>query len=454
MDRLVDDPEIYPTPEDENDDDRELAGFFLVALLALTFPILVAFGFILSSSVVDDEDASAQSGSLDSVELTECPEEETESVNADPVAESQDGADSETVDTEVAGAAIEANENDAVSDTDEGGNGAESVSAQPTTQGDVAGPPGQSNANLDSPVLAQGEVVSSSPLPRDAASAADESAEPTDVNNGGERTPTSTTTTVRPPVIAGPIPPTTAPIDLRGETLAPTTTPNTQAPTTTVRPTTTTRAPTTTTTTTAPVVEPPEFSQRIDVGRIGDTSLAMRFETTASTDYTLIVRSNGAVVETVTGFAVGNQLENVTINGLTPGTDYTVQAVLDTTPSVSSPTVPFRTSGGAPEPAVEAVTLLNARVVDLQATRFEVNYESNICANGSFVIREQGGPQVGSNAGQAAGCTTRHLAVPGFWTAALKPNTTYVITITVEANGAGQGGGNTATTSLTVTTSG
>ena len=67
----------------------------------------------------------------------------------------------------------------------------------------------------------------------------------------------------------------------------------------------------------------------------------MRFETTASTDYTLIVRSNGAVVETVTGFAVGNQLENVTINGLTPGTDYTVQAVLDTTPSVSSPTVPF-----------------------------------------------------------------------------------------------------------------
>ncbi|MGI9624171.1 MAG: hypothetical protein ACR2PK_15150, partial [Acidimicrobiales bacterium] len=74
--------------------------------------------------------------------------------------------------------------------------------------------------------------------------------------------------------------------------------------------------------------------------------------------------------------------------------------------------------------------------------------------NGSFVIREQGGAVVGSNAGQPDGCTTRHLGIPGFWTPKLKPNTTYVITVTVEANGQGKGNGNTATKNLTVTTSG
>ncbi len=138
---------------------------------------------------------------------------------------------------------------------------------------------------------------------------------------------------------------------------------------------------------------------------------------------------------------------------MTPGTNYTVEVTLNGPPAVSSPRVAFRTSGGGdPEPADTQVALSDVGVVDVRATRFQVNYNSNICANGSFTIREAGGPIVGSNSGQAAGCTSRHLAIPGFWTPALKPNTTYVITIQLEANGAGNGNGNIATRTLTVTT--
>ena len=114
----------------------------------------------------------------------------------------------------------------------------------------------------------------------------------------------------------------------------------------------------------------------------------------------------------------------------------------------------FRTPGGDAAPAVDPVAVLNLRVASTESTRFQVNYESNVCANGSFVITDSSGTIVGSNAGQADGCTTRHLGIPGFWTPALQPNTTYTITVTVEANGRGQGGGNTASQSLTVTTAG
>ena len=117
-----------------------------------------------------------------------------------------------------------------------------------------------------------------------------------------------------------------------------------------------------------------------------------------------------------------------------------------------STAVAFRTSGAIANPVDQQVVLQNLRLESTEATRFQVNYESNICANGSFVIRDLAGAVVGSNSGQAAGCTNRHLAVPGFWTPALSPNTTYVITVTVEADGQGQGNGNTASQSLTVTT--
>jgi len=120
--------------------------------------------------------------------------------------------------------------------------------------------------------------------------------------------------------------------------------------------------------------------------------------------------------------------------------------------NAASAVVPFRTSGDRAEVTSTAVELLDLRVVDVAATRIELHYESNICANGSFVITDSDGAVVGRNAGQTEGCTSRHLAIPGFWTAALQPNTTYTIRITVEADGQGRGNGNTATAATTVTT--
>ena len=251
-------------------------------------------------------------------------------------------------------------------------------------------------------------------------------------NDDNDRQPTATpTTTTRPP--ATPTTQTTAAVA-----------PASTAPTTT----------TTTTTTEAPRVEPVEFAQRIDIGAIGETSLRFRFSSAADSVYVVTIRSNGSTIKTQSGNAQAGVLVNETVTGLTAGTDYTVQVTLSGPPAATSPTVPFRTPGGQPPaPVVTPVTIGGVETVEVGATRFQVNYTSNICANGSFTIREQGGGVVGSNAGQAAGCTTRHLAVPGFWTPALKPNTTYVITLTVEANGQGQGAGNTASRSVTVTTS-
>ena len=466
-----------------DDDDQERAGFILIAFMAIAFPALLALGFIWSANPVDDENASQQSGGLQSVELTEFDEstesEEPSSVDVaqeepEPLAINPDVEDStesaqpnESKDGQTAPIDQESSTESAptVRNLDGGDQptpgAAPTISADPSSNtGDTPGVdsddgPGQSNI-----VIADGERVTAiEPAVQGQVQGSTTTTRPTQTptTDGDETGIASVRATV--PPITGPInvaTPTTSP---RATIAPPTTTTTTttepqvqfESPRTTIAPTTTT---TTTTTTTAPVVEPPEFSQRIDIGRIGDTTLAMRFQTTADASYSLIVRSGGSVATTVQGFAQGGQLENVTISGLTPGTDYTVEAVLNTSPPATSPAVPFRTSGGAPEPAEERVTLINPRVVDLQSTRFEVNYESNICANGSFVIRDSAGTIVGSNAGQAAGCTTRHLAIPGFWTPALRPNTTYTITITVEANGAGQGGGNSATTSLTVTTSG
>ena len=211
---------------------------------------------------------------------------------------------------------------------------------------------------------------------------------------------------------------------------------------------------TTTTTTVAIQNEPLQFEERIDIGDIGDTSVRFRFTTSAATGYTVTVRSGGTVASTQTGTAAAGVLEGVTVAGLTPGTDYSVQVTLNGSPSVTSTPVAFRTSGGNAAPAVAQVVVQNLRVASVESTRFQVNYESNVCANGSFIIRDANGTIVGSNSGQPDGCTTRHLGVPGFWTPALKPNSSYVITVTVEANGQGLGNGNTASQSISVTTSG
>ena len=254
---------------------------------------------------------------------------------------------------------------------------------------------------------------------------------------------TAPTTTVARPVT------TRAP---RTTTAAPQTT--IAAPQTTTTTTTTTAAPKVTTTQVLATTEPLEFEERIDIGSLSDTQVRFRFTTSSNTGYTATIRSGGSTVTTRTGTAAAGQIESVTVNGLTPGTDYTVQVTLNGESSVTSTPVAFRTSGGNATTAAEQVAVENLRLASTESTRFQVNYESNVCANGSFVIREAGGAVVGSNAGQASGCTTRHLGVPGFWTPALRPNTTYVITVTVEANGQGQGNGNTASQSLTVTTAG
>ena len=201
-------------------------------------------------------------------------------------------------------------------------------------------------------------------------------------------------------------------------------------------------------------VTAPEFSQRIDIGDIGETNVRFRFMTNITTGYTIYIQKGGSTVTTQSGTATGGTLVNANVGGLTKATEYTILVRLAGPPSVDSGSVLFKTAGTTTVTTVPtAVSLQNLRLVTNGSTRFEFHYESNICANGSFVIRE-GGTVVGSNAGQADGCTNRHLGIPGFWTPALKPNTTYVVTVTVEANGQGQGGGNTASKTLTVTTTG
>ena len=267
--------------------------------------------------------------------------------------------------------------------------------------------------------------------------------------------PTTTTTTETPTTTATEAPTTTtttteAPSTSTTTTAAPTTT-TTAAPTTT----TTTAAPTTTTTTAAPISPLPlEFEARIDIADIGENSVSFRFTTSADSDYVVTIRSGGTVAATQGGSASGGVLENVTISGLTAGTDYTVQVTIAGDVPVSSAQVPFRTAGGDPEGSEQQVAIENLRLVTVDSTRFEVHYETNICANGSFVIRQLDGPVVGSNAGQPDGCTTRHLGIPGFWTPALSPNTIYVVTFTAEANGQGQGGGNVTSEDFIVTTAG
>ena len=266
-----------------------------------------------------------------------------------------------------------------------------------------------------------------------------------------------------------------APDNSNGDAVAPSVTTSPPRTTTTDTPRSTTSSPTTSTTnpaststtgqpatsiagttsTTTEVQEPTAFARRVDLGRIGESTLQFRFASDRDTSYAVTVRAGLEVVSSFSGQARAGVLVNESATDLAPGTDHTLEVTLTGPPSTSSPQVAFRTSGGeTPEPGDTPVQIDSFRLAESDATRFEVRYDSNICANGSFVIREQGGAVVGRNAGQASGCTTRHLAIPGLWTAPLEPNTTYTITLQVEANGAGQGNGNTASRSLTVTTTG
>ncbi len=179
-----------------------------------------------------------------------------------------------------------------------------------------------------------------------------------------------------------------------------------------------------------------------------------RFTAETTTAYAAVVRDQDGIVATTTGTAVGGEEVSKSANGLTPGTDYTVRVTLLGPPEATSVAVPFRTSGGTPDPAEEPVEILDVEIGEVDETQFVVTYRTNICANGSFVVRRLGGPVVGRNGGQADGCTTRHLAIPGFWTPELEPGVTYLLTISAEADGQGRGKGNVATTSIVVTTAG
>jgi hypothetical protein len=229
-------------------------------------------------------------------------------------------------------------------------------------------------------------------------------------------------------------------------------TPTTRPPANTATTTTSTTSTTSTTTTVAPVGDGAVFEQRVDIGELGATFVRYRFTTEQTVDYSAVLLRGGIVEARTAGTATAGESVQARFDGLEPGTDYGVQVRLANGDNAASAVVPFRTSGDRAEVTSTAVELLDLRVVDVAATRIELHYESNICANGSFVITDSDGAVVGRNAGQTEGCTSRHLAIPGFWTAALQPNTTYTIRITVEADGQGRGNGNTATAATTVTT--
>lgn len=195
----------------------------------------------------------------------------------------------------------------------------------------------------------------------------------------------------------------------------------------------------------------PEFDGPIEVGNIDATFVRYRFRADTTTTYSAEVLEGARTVHNASGTATANQVIGVTANDLKAGTDYTITVTLDGSPSKTETTT-IRTPADHTPDASEQVELLDLRITEPGSTRVQFNYESNVCANGSFTISDEQGNQVGSNSGQEDGCGTQHLAIPGFWTNPLQPDATYTISVTVEANGQGQGNDNTSTQSLTFTT--
>ncbi len=381
---------------------RERGGLYIAIVAAIAFPFLIATAVVISNSTSPPRAEKRAPGNGITDVAVAGPQNITPTQPPPLV-------DDSPVTAEVAGASVTAPDAE-VNDTDPEANLTE------LEPGSVDGPEGR-------------EVTTEFTI-------SDE--QPTDADPG---VPATAPVAVDQPAVQAPAP------------AEPTPTTTTEPPATTTEPPA--EPPATTTTTTTEVTEEPQaFAQRIDIGQLGENSLRFRFASEATTGYTAVVRQDGVIVSRTTGSAPAGTTVDASFNGLLPGTDYTVQVILDGPPSATSPAVPFRTAGGDAPEAEQPVSLQNLRLSSVGSTSFQVDYESNICANGSFSIREQGGAIVGSNAGQAQGCTTRHLGIPGFWTPALTPNTTYIITVSVEANGQGRGAGNTDSRSLTVTTAG
>lgn len=206
-------------------------------------------------------------------------------------------------------------------------------------------------------------------------------------------------------------------------------------------------------------VLPPELLTDIEFAQIGETFVRFRVQSSAETAFTAVVTRDGETVATEEGLLDADEVRVARVEGLEPGTVYSVQATLIGPPAVESSVALFRTPGSTPDPAVDALTdqveIEGLQVSRLAHDQIQFDYSSNVCANGSFIIVEQAtGEEVGRNNGLPDGCVSRHLGVPGLWTPPLTPETTYVILVSLEANGANRGRptGNTATESLVVTT--
>ncbi len=400
--------------------ERERGGIILAAFVALFVPLIVAGAILIpgaSSSEADSTGNELESIGLDGITVAPTPTTAT-------TGEQEDDADPST---EVAGGV----------EIDEGADPADQQAVESAKDETVV-------SDADSSVSETASSIASSP-PFDQQS--NPTPQPTPTPSPAV-TPTTVTPVAEPSASSDPS--TAAPTSATPTTAAPT--PTTVIPTTAVSTTASTAAAPTTTRAPDEQPDPTAFSQRVEIGQITDTSVRYRFTAAVTSSYVAVVRDDEGIVATSTGTAVGGEEEVKSALGLMPGTDYTIRVRLLGPPEVSSVPVPFRTSGGSPAPAEVDVEVLDVTVVEVQSTRFVVNYSTNICANGSFVIREVGGTVVGRNNGQDDGCTTRHLAVPGFWTPALEPDTTYVLVIRVEADGQGRGDGNEASRTLTVTT--
>ncbi len=207
------------------------------------------------------------------------------------------------------------------------------------------------------------------------------------------------------------------------------------------------------------VSEGPQVTTDVEVAQLGEDFIRFRLGSTLETAYTGVVTEGGQVVGTTDGVLADGEFVTARVEGLEPGTEYQLQATLIGPPAVQSSMLTFRTLGGDPDPQADSETpmveLINLRVTNLQASNFQFEYLTSECANGTFIIIDQEtGIEVGRNNGHPGGCTSKHLGVPGVWTAPLTPETTYVVVVSVEANGdlRGRQYGNLVTDVLEVTT--
>lgn len=203
----------------------------------------------------------------------------------------------------------------------------------------------------------------------------------------------------------------------------------------------------------------PVFATDIEVGQLGETFLRFRFKSSESTSYTTVVKRDGDVVSTQEGSVKAGQVEAERIDGLEPGTLYTAQITLIGPPTVQSYELLFRTDGDEGDPVTDALTekveFIDLKMTSAKFDRIQFDYKSNVCANASFVVIEEAtGEEVGRNDGHPNGCTDKHLAIPGQWTARLQPETSYVVLISLEANGFKRGRqyGNAVTETMVITT--